>query len=113
MEKKRIMWNKWHYVGNTIYRSIYYTIGGEKIYHESLLNFKIYPNPSRDVFNLSFTLSEVNKFDLIVTNSIGQEIIIKSIETQGEFNTQIDLSDYSKGVYNLTLITSNGIINQS
>ena len=61
------------------------------------MNFKIYPNPSRDVFNLSFTLSEVNKFDLIVTNSIGQEIIIKSFETQGEFNTQIDLSDYSKG----------------
>ena len=43
-------------------QKVYITPLVEKKYiYESLLNFKIYPNPSRDVFNLTFTLSEVNK----------------------------------------------------
>ena len=46
--------------------------------------------------------------EILVTNILGEKVYNESIK---EYNTQIDISDYSKGIYNLTIKTSDGISN--
>ena len=48
---------------------------------------------------------------ILVTNILGEQVYFESNKSAGEFNIQIDLSDYSKGIYNLIIKTSDGISN--
>jgi plastocyanin len=77
--------------------------------NETLINVNIYPNPSSNIFNLEFNSD--SKSEILVTNALGEQVYIESTKSIGEFKTQIDLSDYSKGIYNLTIKTSNDISN--
>ena len=76
---------------------------------ETLIDINIYPNPSSNIFNLEF-YSDF-KTEISVINVLGEQVYLKSTKSIGEFNTQIDLSNYSKGIYNLTIKTSDGISN--
>tara|TARA_B100000767_G_scaffold41409_1_gene35096 strand:- start:116 stop:2581 length:2466 start_codon:yes stop_codon:yes gene_type:complete len=77
--------------------------------YENDFNLNIYPNPSSKIFNLEF-YSETES-EILVTNILGEQVYIESTKSIGEFNTQIDLSNYSKGIYNLTIKTLDGISN--
>ena len=61
----------------------------------------IYPNPSSNIFNLEFNSNY--ETEILVTNVLGEQVYFESVQSVGEFNTQIDLSNYSKGIYNLTI----------
>jgi hypothetical protein len=76
---------------------------------EKLINVSIFPNPSSNIFNLEFNSD--SKSEIIVTNVLGEQVYIESTQSIGDFDTQIDLSNYSTGVYNLTIKTSYGISN--
>ena len=76
---------------------------------ENNLEVNIYPNPSSNIFNLEFNSD--SETGISVTNILGEQIYFESTKSIGEFNTQIDLSNYSKGIYNLTIKTSDGISN--
>ena len=89
--------------------TVYYVLGGEKL--SNVQNLLVYPNPSRNEFNISFDISERQIVDVKVVNSIGQEVYENSLEIKGTFETKIDLSGYSKGVYNLSIETTDGIKN--
>ncbi|MEJ6735240.1 MAG: T9SS type A sorting domain-containing protein [Flavobacteriales bacterium] len=69
----------------------------------------IYPNPSSNVFNLELYLD--NEIEIRVNNVLGKQVYFESNKSNGEFRSQIDLSHYSKGIYNLTIKTSIGISN--
>ena len=70
----------------------------------SVINdLEIYPNPSRDIFNIEVASDEVQEVEIIVVNSIGQEIFNERVEVEGQYIKQIDLSNYSKGIYNLSI----------
>ena len=74
-------------------------------------NFKIYPNPSRDVFNISFTSNMSQDLEITIKNLIGEEINKNTLEDyKGDFNYYLDLSSFSKGIYLLNLKTSKGNI---
>ena len=91
----------------------YYTLGGDRLGVGSVINdLEIYPNPSRDIFNVEFSTDEAQEVEIIVVNSIGQEIFNERVEVEGQYIKQIDLSNYSKGIYNVSLIAYKGIINQ-
>ena len=77
--------------------------------NETLINVHIFPNPSSNIFNLEFNSG--SETEISVTNVLGEQVYFESTQSNGEFNTQIDLSDYSKGIYNLTIKTSDGISN--
>ena len=77
--------------------------------NETLINVHIFPNPSSNIFNLEFNSG--SETEISVTNVLGEQVYFESTQSNGEFNTQIDLSDYSKGMYNLTVKTSDGISN--
>ena len=88
---------------------VYYTLGGERLDNEIVSDLNIYPNPSSNIFNLEFNIEA--EAEILVTNVLGEQVHFESIQSIGKYNTQIDLSNYSKGIYNLTIKTSNGISN--
>jgi hypothetical protein len=77
-------------------------------------NLSVYPNPSRDIFKVSFT--SVNKQDLEVRimNVIGEELVNVTLsEFIGEYTKQIDLSNNAKGIYFLEIkLNDNLIVNK-
>jgi len=76
---------------------------------ETLIDINIFPNPSSNIFNLEYNSDSESK--ILVTNILGEQIYYESNQSFGKYNTQIDLSDFSKGIYNLTIKTSYGISN--
>ena len=76
---------------------------------ENNLEVNTYPNPSLNIFNLKFYSD--SETEILVTNILGEQVYVESTKSIGEFNTQIDLSNYSKGIYNLTIKTLDGISN--
>jgi hypothetical protein len=76
-------------------------------------NLSIYPNPSRDVFNISFTSEEIQNLKVRVLNLIGEELVSDNLEQFiGEYSKQIDLSNNAKGIYFLEIETNDGVINK-
>ena len=78
-----------------------------------LIAFKIYPNPSRDVFYITFTSEVVKDLRVVVRNVIGKELIVEDlIQFVGEYTKQINLKDNVKGIYLLEIKTDEGVINK-
>ena len=76
-------------------------------------NLDIYPNPSRDLFNISFVSETKQNLSLRILNIIGEEIYVEDkFDYIGEYTKQINLEKYSQGVYFLEIETNNGIINK-
>jgi hypothetical protein len=70
-------------------------------------SLNIYPNPTRGVFNVSLSLASGNQnVKIKVFNAMGQLILTENCsKTAGAVNKQIDLSNYSKGVYVVQVIS--------
>jgi len=85
-----------------------------KLAGESLIeNLAIYPNPSRDIFNLSFTSDAKQDLSFRIMNVIGEELINENLpEFIGEYTKQINLTNNAKGIYFLEIETNDGIINK-
>ena len=69
----------------------------------------IYPNPSSNIFNLEFNSDY--ETEIFVTNVLGEQVYFELVQSVNEFKTKIDLSNHSKGIYNLTIKSSDGISN--
>jgi hypothetical protein len=76
-------------------------------------NLAIYPNPSRDIFNVSFTSEDVQDLDVRVINVVGEVVYTENLEQfVGEYTKSLDLATYTKGVYFLEITTNNGVVNK-
>lgn len=69
------------------------------------ISLAIYPNPSTDVFNITFE-KEIERAQIKVSNSLGQHIYSTTIEQS--IKTSINLVDKPAGLYLLTIISHNG-----
>jgi hypothetical protein len=88
---------------------VYYTLGASRLSNIDKLN--VYPNPSRDIFNVSFEVKQVEDLKLEVVNLLGKIIIEEKINGfDGRYFNAFDLSSYSNGIYFLKIHTNNGII---
>ena len=77
----------------------------------NLSEFLIYPNPSRDIFNVSFSSSFLNYVEIKVINLVGELIYSQNIiNFEGIYNQNINLKENKKGIYFLEITTKNGII---
>jgi hypothetical protein len=85
-----------------------------KLSAESLIeNLEIYPNPSRDIFNVSFTSVDKQDLRVRILNLIGEELVSENLEQFiGEYTKPINLSDNAKGIYFLEIETNDGVINK-
>ena len=63
---------------------------------------QIYPNPSNGIFTLKMNLEDQNTIDIRIFNSLNKVVYqAEKIIARDEFQRDIDLSNYSKGVYYL------------
>ena len=80
---------------------------------EAISNLDIYPNPSRDIFNISFTSESEQNLKVRALNVIGEEIISEDLQQfVGEYVKSINLNKYNRGIYLLEIETNDGIINK-
>ena len=76
-------------------------------------NLDVYPNPSRDVFNISFNSDKKQDLTIRILNVVGAEVYKENKENFiGEYTKQVSLDNYGKGVYFLEIQTNEGIINK-
>ena len=88
---------------------VYYTLGASRLSNIDKLN--LYPNPSRDIFNVSFEVKQAEDLKLEVVNLLGEIILEEKINGfDGRYFNAFDLSSYSNGIYFLKIHTNNGII---
>jgi hypothetical protein len=79
----------------------------------SINNLDVYPNPSRDQFNISFSSEKVQDLSIRILSVVGAEVYREDKQQfVGEYTKQISLSDYRKGIYFLEIETKEGIINK-
>ena len=72
----------------------------------------VYPNPSRDIFNVTFTSEDVQNLEVRIINVIGEVVYTEDlVQFVGEYTKQVDLATYTKGVYFLEITTNNEVLN--
>jgi hypothetical protein len=78
-----------------------------------LTNFKIFPNPSSELFNISFSSNRVQDLRIRILNNISKEVMIIELnQYKGKYTKQINLTNNAKGIYFLEIETTDGIINK-
>ena len=76
-------------------------------------DLKVYPNPSRDIFNIVFSSNTIQNLDVRVINVVGEVIVSEELDQfLGEYRKQINLEKNAKGIYFLEIETNDGIINK-
>ena len=76
-------------------------------------NLDVYPNPSRDVFNVNFTSEDVQDLEVRVINVVGEVVYTENLEQfVGQYTKAIDLATYTKGIYFLEITTNDGVVNK-
>ena len=68
----------------------YYTLGGNKLSNRKLKLLSLYPNPSRNYFNLVYS-DESQSITIEITNAIGQIIIHEKVKIKGSLNKVLDI----------------------
>jgi hypothetical protein len=76
---------------------------------QAIAAYTIYPNPATDMTSAAFQLPEAGDVEMIVFNTIGEELMRKDLGylSTGSHQTEIDVKTLAEGVYMVTL-SSNG-----
>jgi PKD repeat protein len=83
-----------------------YSVGIENSTWGQSIN--IYPNPNNGQFNVGFTATEKASYTIEVRNVLGQVIFTQTLKDHiGEYKTNIDLNEKSKGYYFLRISNGN------
>ena len=72
---------------------------------EDAVKFNVFPNPSNGIFNINLSSEKDNSVNLTVKNVVGQTVLTETVNVSGTTNHKISLTDYSKGIYFLTVGT--------
>ncbi len=68
----------------------------------------IYPNPNNGQFTVAFNLEMQDDYKVKIINAIGQSVYEESLSNfSGNYNKQLDITTYGKGVYQLSITNSN------
>ena len=73
----------------------------------------LYPNPSKDIFNLSFKSLIKQDIDIFIFTILGETIFEENIKNHfGDFKSVINLEKYGKSMYFLELKTKYNVVNK-
>ena len=79
----------------------------------ALANLDVYPNPSKDIFNITFTSEQIQDLRVRVLNVVGEEIVSENLQQfVGEYTKQINMKDRAAGIYFLEIITGEIVVNK-
>ena len=65
--------------------------------------FSVFPNPSKGIFTINLDADAAKTVNIAVKNVVGQTILNKTVNVAGKTTETLSLTDYSKGVYFLTV----------
>lgn len=87
-----------------------YVIDGVGVNEQSVFeNLSVFPNPTNGELKLSFGAEKVGNLQIRLTNLSGQVVINEQLGSfNGNYTNTFDLSDQSKGVYLLSIISEKG-----
>ncbi|MDG2139420.1 MAG: T9SS type A sorting domain-containing protein, partial [Flavobacteriales bacterium] len=78
-----------------------------------ITNLDVYPNPTRDIFNVSFVSDEIQTLGIRVLNIVGEVIYEESLDQfVGEYTKQISIGGNACGVYFLEITDNHSITNK-
>ena len=93
--------------------TVFYNLLSSNIYDIQINSFNIYPNPSRDIFNVTFVSEEVQNLEISIINVVGEVVYTADLDQfVGQFTKEVSLATYPKGVYFLEITTDKGVINK-
>ena len=72
--------------------------------------FSVYPNPSKGNFMLELRGVESDVYTIIVTDILGKDILVRTIDVKEFSKENIDISTFSKGTYLLNISNSTSSI---
>ena len=76
-------------------------------------NLNIYPNPSRNIFNISFNSDVIQNLRIRIINLLGKELYLEEKQKFiGQYSRIINLDNYEKGIYFLEIENNTGVINK-
>ncbi|CAN5377205.1 hypothetical protein BH09BAC5_BH09BAC5_24350 [soil metagenome] len=71
----------------------------------------ITPNPGNGIFQLSFIISDAQEVSIEIYNNLGQKVYVQNEKgITGSFNTTMDLSSLSAGMYFVKVACEKGVI---
>lgn len=70
----------------------------------SVKDFSVFPNPTKDIVNVSNTSASINSIE--VTDLNGR--VVKTVNAIDASNTQVNISDLSSGVYMMKIVSDQG-----
>lgn len=82
----------------------------------SLFDFvNLYPNPTQEEFTITYVTSETMDIDIMIVNSLGQMLKVKSMGTTvaGVHNTTLDVTDLPAGLYKTVLKSGDRMLSKS
>ena len=78
-----------------------------------LFKVNIYPNPTRQRINISFSSTESQDIEFKIVNNMGQILFSKNLKQfKGDYLKEVLLDKYSKGIYYFHIKTNEGAINK-
>tara|TARA_B110000438_G_C15486959_1_gene509757 strand:- start:201 stop:686 length:486 start_codon:yes stop_codon:yes gene_type:complete len=76
-------------------------------------SLNVFPNPSKDVFNITFTSEDIQDLKVKILTLVGEVIILEDLEQfVGNYTKKIDLKENAKGIYFLEIKTNSGVVNK-
>ena len=98
-------------ISDTVYFNV--TWISTNITELDIVDLSIYPNPSDDVFNITFKVEQKQNLKVRILNVIGEEVYKENLQQfVGEYVKSINLEQYNKAIYFLEIETNNGVINK-
>ena len=80
---------------------------------QTINDFKIYPNPSNNIFNISFSSMKKQNFDISIFNVLGERIFNEYHHNLiGEFTCSFNLNNFERSIYFLEISSDQTIINK-
>jgi len=82
--------------------------------HSVEIKSNIYPNPTKEVVNLAYTLYDQNEVRVYITNISGKRMLElpQGMQGAGEYKLPFNIEGYSPGIYIMTLQTDAETVNQ-
>ena len=74
---------------------------------------RIFPNPTRGIFNIVFVSDKLDDFEITIIDVFGKLIAQEKKQAFiGEYNKQLDLSGYPRGMYTVQIRTKTSFVNK-
>ena len=75
----------------------------------------VFPNPSSNTINISYSILKNQTINISLIEPISGrtcKTLYNGVQTKGNFNTQLDISNLCKGLYLIVIQTEDGFISE-